>query len=280
MPELNNDLVNQMGRPSNDGGVTVSDIFNQQYKQDQSQLLGVAHIVATDRDYNRRPDYWLHVFNISNREFIVRRPPDFPLIKIKACPKGDPWTLALRVGDTVRYKFVPAETGSPAFFSISGERWACDIINPANLGDKMWQDVTNLEIRAFHGSDDLSVRGVFWSRNEQPSAEELHMARTRMEGHYRAVVQDAEEKYRDGKAKELGEEHHAAADYLHINAPWHVKSAVQEPCPNCGEMINPGIAYHPSAVGGVCVIDWPRTVRAGVKRRDEVPEGLWPDAAA
>ena len=61
-----------------------------------------------------------------------------------------------------------------------------------------------------------------------------------------------------------------------MNASWHLRTAIQEACPNCGDQINPGIAYHSSSVGGVCVLDWARTVKAGVKSRDDVPmEARW-----
>ena len=259
-----------------DSRVTVSDIFNQQMVEDRNQNLGAAGIIGRNKDYNREPDYYLNIFNISTLPFVRHRPPDFPTIQIKACPKGEPYVLAVRVADTIRYKWITAETGAPAFDSIAGERWATDLINPANLGNEMWTEVTNPALQQFHGGgDDLSVRGVFWTRNEVPTAEELGKARSRMENHYRGLVRQAEQMAADPKrAGEIGEEHHHAADYLRVNATWHMRTVLGEPCPNCGDMVNPGIAFHMSSSGMRCILDWKRAVSAGAAKKDEVPEEL------
>jgi hypothetical protein len=255
-------------------GESVSSIMNQQNRLDRDETLAAAMVIGQDRNYNREPDYWLYVFNISTRTFVRHRPPDFPNITLRACPAGQPYVLAARVRDTINYKVKDVGTGQTSLMSISGERWATDLINPANLGNQMWTEVSNPEMDLLHGGgDDLSRRGVFWSRNEVPTPEELARSRTLMERHYRLLVEQAEELAGDPKTRrEIGAEHHLAAEYLHMNSSWHVRTAVQEACPNCGEPVNPGIAYHPSAVGGVCVLDWKRAVSAGVKTKAEVPE--------
>src|SRR5258708_30868873 len=159
-------------------GDSVSAIFNQQVNIDHNQRLKVAQIISNDPGYNQAPTRWIKIFNISTildpREhgvsFVRHRPSDFPTIKIKACPKGDPWVLAVRVGNIVHYKLDNSETGQPSFTSIRGERFATDLINPANLSDDMWRDVGNTVMSQLHGGgDDLSVRGVFWTWNDEPS---------------------------------------------------------------------------------------------------------------
>ena len=270
---------------------SVSEIFNQQYKLDQNQALKVADIIGHDPNFNRKPDYWINVFNISSLSFVRHRPVDFPTIRIEACPKGQPWMLAVRVPNIVNYKWTSAETGQPSFSSIRGERFATDLINPANLGEQMWIEITDPMMDEMHGgSDDLSRRGVFWSRRQPfnhcavcdsdkicpdhdvPSAEDLTRARTRMERHYRLLTQRADAMANDPKTRgDIGEEHHHAADYLHINAAWHLRTQVQEGCPNCGEPVNPGIAYHMSSMGP-CILDWKRAVSAGIKMKADVPE--------
>ena len=197
-----------------DSKITVSDIFNQQYQQDRNQQLGAAAIIGRNRDYNREPDYWIYVFSIVPREFIRRRPPDFPMIRLSGCPKGEPWALVAKVPDTVRYKWISAETGDPVFDSIPGERFATDLINPANLGNQMWVDVSTPDMDQMHGGgDDLSRRGVFfWSRNAKPTTEELNRSKVRLEKHYRECVAKANALAASPKTiDEIGEEHHLAA---------------------------------------------------------------------
>lgn len=256
---------------------SVSDIFNQELKLDQNQALKVASIIGHDPNFNRKPDYWINIFNISPVEHIRHRPVDFPTIRIAACPPGKPYICAVRVPNIINYKWVSAETGQPSFVAIKGERFATDLINPGNITDEMWRDSYNPDMDQMHGGgDDLSRRGVFWSKNDVPTPEELKMAKTRMEKHYRECVQKAEDLARQGKTGEIGGEAHIAADYLRVNSTWHVRTAVQEPCPNCGEMINPGIAFHASAFGSLCVLDWKRAVSAGVKAKADVPdEARW-----
>lgn len=272
-------------------GDSVSTIFNQQAQLDRNQFLKVASIIGNDPNFNRKPDYYINVFNIAPVEHVRHRPVDFPTIKIDACPKGEPWALVVRVPNIVNYKWVNPDTGQPSFSSVAGERVATDLINPANLSNNMWQEVSNSDMDQMHGGgDDLSRRGVFWSirqksngpceqcdgaqicpEHDVPNPEDLRWAKARLERHYREVVQKAEDLARTGKMTEIGAEAHIAANYLHVNSTWHIHTAVQEPCPNCGDQINPGIAYHASSIGGICVLDWPRCVAAGVKKREDVP---------
>src|SRR5689334_2061501 len=255
-------------------GNSVSEIFNNNLKLDQDQALKVATIISGNPNFNRQPDYWLYIFNIAPVEFVRHRPVDFPTIRIQACPKGQPYVMAVRVPNTINYKSIVAETGQPSFDSIVGERFCTDLVNPANLSNDMWRDIGNGDMDQMHGGgDDLSRRGVFWSRNQVPTAEELGKAKARMERHYRECIQKADDLARAGKVAEIGAEAHIAADYLHISTSWHMQTSVNEPCPNCGENIKSGVAYHASTVGGICVLDWQRTIASGVKTKADVPEG-------
>ena len=264
-------------------GNSVSDIFNRELQLDKNQSLKVAHIISHDPNFNRKPDYWLNVFNISHLAYVRHRPVDFPTINIAACPRGEEWILAVKVPSVVNYKYASADTGQPVFNSLRGERFATDLINPANLGEDIWADAGNSELDQMHGgSDDLTRRGVFWSRNEIPSAQELAKARARLEKHYRELCQKARDMAAQGKTTEIGAEAHEAADYLHLSESWHMRTAVGIPCPNCGEMIQPNVAFHTSGVAGVCILDWRKAIAAGVKKREDVPLELrwWKDEPA
>ena len=142
----------------------VDNMLGQQAILDRNQNLACATIIGRDPNYNRKPDYWINLFNTQPVEHTRHRPLDFPTIKITACPKGQPWVLALRVGNIVNYKQPSTDTGEPVFSSITGERWATDLVNPANLGTNMWAGAYSSEVEQMHGGgDDLARRGVFWS---------------------------------------------------------------------------------------------------------------------
>lgn len=248
-----------------------SALLNQQQILDRNQNLRAGVDLQRDPDASRPPDYYLNVFSISPLEHVRYRPPDFPVIKLAACPKDKPWALVFRIPDVVRAKWMNTDTGQLQTKGDRGERWATDLLNPANITENQWI-ATNPEMDHFFGSEDLVRRGLFWSRNAEPTAEELRMSRERMEKHFRSEVQKADELAREGNLKLISGEQHAAAEYLGLNSIWHVRTQVPIACPNCGESISPNAAFHASGAGVLCVIDWKRTVEAGAKTRDQVPE--------
>ena len=48
-----------------------------------------------------------------------------------------------------------------------------------------------------------------------------------------------------------------------MKADWHQKREVLAKCPNCGDDVAPGIAFHKSSVGILCVIDPEKAFKAG-----------------
>jgi hypothetical protein len=77
---------------------------------------------------------------------------------------------------------------------------------------------------------------------------------------------------------ELGLDHHLAAEMFSIDVDWHKLTTPKIECPNCGEKIKEGIAFHYSN-GRICVLSWERAYLAGAVKKDEVPESFrwWVD---
>lgn len=248
-------------------------IEGQQQFNQRSTVAAAMHL-ATDPDANRPPDYFVNIFSINPMEHVRYRPPDFPIIRLKACPKGKPYELVFRIPNVVRSKWQSPETGEILTKGDYGERWATDLLNPGNLSFDPWQNTEGTPMdQVFGGSEDLIRRGVFWTRSAEPSAEDLQRARTRMERHFKAEVAKADQLARTPESmKDISAEMHVAAEYLGISSAWHTVTVVPEPCPNCGEPVKRGVAYHASLTGSVCVIDWQRTVEAGIKSKADVPE--------
>lgn len=235
-----------------------------------------------DINASRAPDYFLYVYNIAQRTFEIRRPPQWGLIKLAACPKGEPYVKAMRISNVVQEKWVDPDSGEIRYRGMAGERFAMDLVNPVNIGIDMWAEIANEELTWIDsGTDDLSVRGLFWSPSDPPKDWELGKTRGRLENFYRGKLSQARHYAQTDKTRDqIGPEHHLAAEYFRIRESWHTVAELPSFCPNCGEELpNPNVAYHKNSMGDRCVIDWKRTVEAGAISVDQVPEAkLWAGA--
>lgn len=222
-----------------------------------------------DPNLTRKPDYYIYIFNISHQEKSVCRPPSWPCVIFAACEKDKPYKMVGRVANTVNERWVDSASGTLQSKGLFGERFATDLLNPSNLGTDIWQESNSW---VDQGGCDLTKRGLFWSYNEVPTAEELAKAKSRMITHYNHLLQQATELASQHNEVEINPEHHAAADYLKVRTSWHTAIGIPEECPVCGGSVKPKVAYHVSEAGGICVLDWRRTVESGVKSLRDVPK--------
>lgn len=252
-------------------------------KEQELNMLGVRFVDFNgDPNVTREPDYYLYIFNIAPRSFMIRRPPNFPCLTLAACPEGQSYALVGRVPNVVNEKWID-DNGQTQNRGILGERFATDLLNPSNLGIDIWAEITDDQMNWIDGgTDDMTRRGLFWSRNERPTEDELRRAKAKMERHYRALLTQADKLHREGKMAEIGPEHHYAADYFRVKSLWHTVAELPSECPNCGDEVKKGIAFHMTTIGTVCVLDWKRAVQAGVKKKEDVPEDMrwWKEKGA
>lgn len=225
-----------------------------------------------DPNISRLPDYWIHIYNISGRAFRVERPPYAPVINIPACPSGEPFKLALSIPNIFNEKTVSPDSGELVVKGLQGERCATDILNPINTSNDPWLEVNHPEsIWLDNGGNDLTKRGCFWSKENPPSNADLARARERMERFYRNLLKEGNEMQHSGRSKDITPEHHIAAEHFGVTNAWHTSIIATTTCPQCGENIQPGIAFHKNSLGGACVLDWKKAVESGVKTLDDVP---------
>ena len=249
----------------------VAPKLSQALSQGQNMKGVRFHDFRGDPYVDREPDYYLYVFSTVNRVFVVERGTQFSKITLSACPPEQPWAMVARVPAVVNAK-EPDENGEVRLRPIYGERFATDLLNPANLGVDIWAEITDWVDSG--GTNDLTRRGLFWSRNEVPTAEELSKCKLRLEKHYKEVLLHADRLARENRLQEIGPEHHIAADYFHVRSTWHVVAELPSLCPNCGENITKGVGFHTTPQGIFCIIDWQKAVNAGIKTKDDVPEDL------
>lgn len=237
-------------------------------QQANNDALPIALVdFSNDPNIDRPPDYFIFIYNIAPMEHQLYKPPLAPLVLIPGCPAGEPFICAARIPNIVNQKHVDAYTGTIHNTGYRGEALANDIVNPANTTGQQWFDVNDFS----NVGTDLTVKGVFWSRDNPPSAADLAKAKSRMERHFQALIEQANRLGDSGKLSEIGLEHHQAANYFRLQTAWHRVYEAPTACSICGEDIKAGIAFHRNAAGGVCVLNWKAAVEAGVKTLADVP---------
>jgi len=254
---------------------------------------------SQDAHLDHTPGYYLYVFNITPREFQIHRPPAFSTIIFRGCPEGQPYALVGKFPDIVDEKSVEADSGEIRTRGIKGERFVMDLINPANHGINMWQEITDQNVTWIDGgTNDYTRRGLFWTKNAKPgwtclehggcgesqicpvcgrgALDEIYLAKLRLEKHYKQLIMQADQYSREGNPREIGPEHHMAGDYFHIRSPWHVVAELPSTCPNCGDAVKEGVPFHINSIGIICVMpdqeSWKRAIQAGVKQKADVPD--------
>jgi hypothetical protein len=239
---------------------------------DANSALGLNPVL--DPNIFRKVEYHVYVYSVADREIRIKRPPIFPNLVMPARGKE-------------RYVKVtslpsPLQTvdrdlnGNLIANWTDGRRAAMDLINPNNWG--IDQDATLAGKTAMAVGVNNGERGVFWSLNDPPTEEEIRKAEGRKETYYRALLERArvtELSDPAGLQEVINKDYHLAAEYFGVEASWHRKLSTKATCRNCGEEIRSAdVAFHKTSDGVICVLDWERTVKAGVKHKSDVPPGM------
>ena len=223
--------------------------------------------------FGRKPEYWVYLYNISEQEHLVSRPPLIREMKITARKPNEDYALVGKFPQPLNIPKGNVDSGEVDFVIQDTRRFVMDIVNPDNIGINQDSFVEN---SSSGGTNDLGAKGVFWSLNgpgasangfeEAPTKVEIEAARKRMEKRYRFLLNQAKAvEVSNPKALEdtLSPEHHAAADYFGETYSWHNKQVRADYCGLCGERIRAGAAFHMTQDGGLCVNDWDRAIKAG-----------------
>lgn len=239
---------------------------------------------------NRPPDYYIYLYNISEQHFKVTRLPVLrdavipgksgegiskeSFAKLKETGRVTPkWILATKLPSPVVTPRTTTESDQITFDAEDGRRFAMDIVNPENLG--IDQDAVIDPTYVFSQGNNLGAKGVFWSRNFPPTEEEVKAAEKRLDKFYTSKLEEARacEVSAPAKLAEiLGPEHHAAADHFGEQFTWHGKKVKAIICDQCGERTRENAAFHKMEDGGLCILDWDRAIKAGVRTRAQAYE--------
>jgi hypothetical protein len=233
--------------------------------------------IYVDPDQLRRPEYTVYLHSISKRSF-EQPHPVFRNVIIPACPKDKRYITFMRINHPVQIPTVdPDNVSGPLKWTFeNAKRAALCVCNPSYVGGELsaqdtpppdWAQIAS-------GECNLTKQGVFASMNEVPTEDELNKAENRRVAFYKDIFERMNGLFRSDPKKaqeELGLDHHLAAEMFGIDVDWHRVTTPKVECPNCGEKIKEGIAFHYTN-GQRCVLDWEKSYLAGAVKKEDVPE--------
>ncbi len=218
--------------------------------------------------YGRKPDFFVYLYNVSEQSFDVYRPPLFANIHIPGRKRGEEYAVAARLPSPLLAPQGSVDSDELTTNLMDTRRVCMDICNPDNLS----LDQNAVIAKPTNIGNNLSSKGVFWSLNSPPTEEEVKQAVTRMEAYFNKVLEKMkamETSDPKGMLELIGPEAHTAADYFGIETSWHGKRSRPMDCPNCGDRIKAGVAFHKTDEGTLCILDWKRAVASGVRTRQQ-----------
>lgn len=217
-------------------------------------------------DEGPEPNYKLYVYNVLPLEHEINQPPAFPRFIIPAKKSGERFgvtTLPVLVKE--RYE----KPGSTEYFykRVDGRKYATSLLNPAAFPGTSWEaQLQNWRSNDQFGNN-FNALGCFWSLtdpNDEKLEGELEQFRARAVKTLNELARKAESLYNSKKEDEITPLMHFAMDFLHKQAPWHLRSDMLVDCPTCGEPVKEGIAYHRNSFGDKCPVDYEKCRALGI----------------
>lgn len=224
----------------------------------------------------RTPKYFVYIYNVANREFERRMPPHLPRLILKACPADQEYIQVARIAEPFEQADRDIDTGEVRMRFHDAKKIAQDIVCSGA------PDMDTPSPDAVAAGVDYRVKGLFWSVNNPPTAEEIKKANKRVEDFFRArLARNRQLEFTNPKElyERLGEDDHLAAEYFpDEDYAWHSrpvrkpKTVAKVDCPYCGEPIKPGVAFHKGDDGDLCILDWKRAYEAGKVTLKQIPD--------
>lgn len=223
----------------------------------------------------RAPERMVYIYSTARRPFKLNH----LLLKarLSGCENGERYVLCTSVPDPY-LQVCPDETrGGNRIDEEDGMRVVIDALNTYNLSNDPWVGTNDSTFYEGTNMTNLIREGVFPSLNNPPTEEEIRKAEQCRDKRYRWMVNQAT-RLAASSTKELNDflqqcpDVHVAMDALRMKAPWHTTPEVRATCPNCGDEVKSGIAFHQSSAGVLCVLDPERAMKAGAINRERYNE--------
>ena len=196
----------------------------------------------------------IYFYNIANRTFTRKLPPNHPTLHFAACPKGQAYIRVYEIAHPYMQPEFDSQNNRTATYQ-SGYREAVAMLNPSNpsSGENPIKDQDFEMPGSMHEGGNWNKYGVFWSTSNPPKREEIAAARERMEKAYRNELERMTKAKSPDEARNMVTNlSHAAADYFGKSYSWHMtdleaKVAPVEDdrvdCEACGESIKSTAKY-------------------------------------
>lgn len=231
----------------------------------QGESMGTNTIVTQDTPEEVR--YVIFVYNLLDRAYEVNQPPLFPGFKIPACPKGEKFSYTV-LPAFVNVPFNHPGTTEYYYKREDGRKSATSLLNPAAFPGTQWEgQLANWDSLDQSGNN-LNALGVFWSLTapdeEEKLDQEIKIFQKRVNETMNTLIRRAEELAAQGELRMISPLMHFAMDYLGKQAGWHMTHDHMITCPNCGDPVKEGIAYHRNSFGDKCIIDMERCIKLGI----------------
>ena len=202
--------------------------------------------------------------------------------QLRGCEKGERYVKCYSVPDPPQQISVDAERGGKRVEveprDEAGWRVAIDILNPNNPSiDPYYQlNATQAAYFSIGQGVDLIRYGLFPSLNDPPTEAELLRAEAVRDKSYRDLVDEAfqEQASNPQNFRNWLKNHPditTAMEMTGTEADWFKPIEMKQACPNCGQKVRAGIAFHVFE-GRDCILDWKRAYEAGRVKLEDVPE--------
>ena len=207
----------------------------------------------------RDPFRYIYVFSTAKRPFGPLKNALFPALNIRGCGPTQRYVMAAKIADPVTQWSPDIERGGQRPDEHDALLAINDLLNPGGASENC----------------NLIARGLFVSLNEKPTEAEISKAEQARDQRYLELVSKAQ-RLEASNPRALNEflveepDVYGAMDALGLKATWHKTPEVTSTCPNCGDQVKTGLAFHKSSVTDrLCVIDAERAYKAKAITREE-----------
>jgi hypothetical protein len=223
----------------------------------------------------------IYLYSVAKRGF--KRSHPYFKGELKGCKPTERYVQCAIIPDPPQQLAVDAERGGLRVEveprDEAGWRVAIDILNPNNPTlDPYWKP-NAVQSAAFSIGDGMDIIrfGLFPSLNNPPTEEELQRAELSRDDSRQRLIDEA---FAEQASNPQGfrnwlrthPEIKDAMDAFGVQADWYKLQEAKMSCPNCGDQIKTGLAFHKSSAGVLCVIDPQKAFKAGAITKEQLAD--------
>lgn len=216
----------------------------------------------------------IYIYSVARKDFSLKHP--YFKGTLKGCKEGERYVLCYAVPDPPQQIAVDAERGGYRVEveprDEAGWRVAIDILNPNNPSTNPYFRPSAVQ-SAYYSTGlgvDLVRYGLFPSLNNPPTEEEIKKAEAARDETRQLLIDEAfQEQASNPQSFRSWLRNHPdiydAMEAFGVEADWIKRQEAKMTCPNCGDSIKSGIAFHKSSAGVLCILDRERAEKAGIE---------------